>query len=119
MSEYGVLPDPGAVDPGDLLDYLLAGGDWYLTDSERTLDPRQATHALAMTAFPRSPWFAQVVRQRLFPEHLLARRMEMFTLALLGHIGATANWHRIAREWLFGEEPVTELGRLEAAFYGW
>jgi hypothetical protein len=28
-----------------------------------------------------------------------------------------ANWHRIAREWIYGDAPVTELGLQEAAFY--
>ena len=27
------------------------------------------------------------------------------------------NWHRIAREWIYGDEPVTELGAQEAEFY--
>jgi uncharacterized membrane protein YdjX (TVP38/TMEM64 family) len=31
-------------------------------------------------------------------------------------IGARGNWHRVAREWMYGDEPVTELGRQEAAF---
>jgi hypothetical protein len=29
---------------------------------------------------------------------------------------ATANWHRIAREWIYGDEPATELGRQEVSF---
>ena len=29
-----------------------------------------------------------------------------------------ANFHRIAREWMYGDAPQTELGRQEAAFYG-
>ena len=37
---------------------------------------------------------------------------------MLGQLGATANWHRIAREWLFGDPPSTPLGELEAAFHG-
>jgi hypothetical protein len=38
-------------------------------------------------------------------------------LAVLGQLGASRNWHRIAREWWFGEEPSTELGRLEHDFW--
>ena len=41
----------------------------------------------------------------------------MLTLAVLGQLRATANWHGIAREWMYDDEPVTELGREEAAFY--
>ncbi len=44
--------------------------------------------------------------------------MEMLTLAVLSQLRAKANWHRIAREWMYGEEPSTELGRQEAEFYG-
>jgi hypothetical protein len=54
--------------------------------------------------------------QQLPSDHLLARRLELFTQALLGQLGAGANWHRIAREWIYGEPPVTELGALEATF---
>jgi hypothetical protein len=43
--------------------------------------------------------------------------MEMLTLAVLGQLRARNNWHRIAREWMYEDEPVTELGRAEAAFY--
>ena len=51
------------------------------------------------------------------PEHLFGRRMELLTLAVLSQLRATANWHRIAREWIYGDPPVTELGREEAEFY--
>ena len=50
------------------------------------------------------------------PEHLIGRRLELLVLAVLGELEASANWHRIAREWMYGDEPVTELGRQEAAF---
>jgi hypothetical protein len=44
--------------------------------------------------------------------------MEMLTLAVLSQLHASANWHRIAREWMYGDAPVTELGLQEAEFYG-
>ena len=52
------------------------------------------------------------------PQAMLARRMEALTLGVLGQLGATANWHRIAREWLSGDPPATPLGEEEAAFLG-
>lgn len=51
------------------------------------------------------------------PEHLLGRRLGVLVLAVLGHLRASANWHRIAREWMYGEGPVTELGRQERQFF--
>ena len=35
-------------------------------------------------------------------------------LGILGQLNATNNWFRIGREVIFGEPPVTELGRQEA-----
>jgi predicted unusual protein kinase regulating ubiquinone biosynthesis (AarF/ABC1/UbiB family) len=35
----------------------------------------------------------------------------------LAALRATANWHRIAREWIYDDPPVAELGRQEAEFF--
>ena len=56
------------------------------------------------------------------PLHELAsitlRRLETLTLAVMGQLHARGNWHRIAREWMLGDAPVTELGEADAAFFG-
>ena len=56
-------------------------------------------------------------RATLPPERMLATRMEALTLGVLGQLEARANWHRIAREWLYGEPPASELGREEEGFF--
>jgi hypothetical protein len=52
------------------------------------------------------------------PDHLFGRRLEVLTLAVLAQLHARGNFHRIAREMLYGDPPATPLGKLEAAFYG-
>ena len=52
-----------------------------------------------------------------FGEAMFARRMETLTLAVLGQLEATANWHRIGREWVYGDPPATPLGEAEARFF--
>ena len=47
----------------------------------------------------------------------MLQRMELGVLAVMGQLGATRNWHRIARESWFGDEARTELGRAEQAFW--
>jgi hypothetical protein len=69
-------------------------------------------------ADPRSSHFGQMRHETLPPDHLFGRRVEMLTLAVLSQLRATGNWHRIAREWMYGDPPQTKLGRAEAAFYG-
>jgi hypothetical protein len=36
---------------------------------------------------------------------------------VISQLRARGNFHRIAREWFYGDPPATELGRQEAAFY--
>jgi hypothetical protein len=62
----------------------------------------------------RSTHFATARHQDIVPEHLFGRRLELLTLAVLGQLEAEANWYRIACEWIYGDEPQTGLGRLEA-----
>src|SRR5438094_7785476 len=45
------------------------------------------------------------------------RRMETGVLAVLGQLSATRNWCRIGREWWFADEPATELGNEECAYF--
>jgi hypothetical protein len=99
------------------MEYIQDSIWWYTTDEEVELTPEIATAVMIEASDPRSSHFRQMRHQDMRPEHLFGRRMEMLTLAVLGQLRATANWHRIAREWMYDDEPVTELGREEAAFY--
>ncbi len=44
--------------------------------------------------------------------------MGIGVVSVLGQIGVTRNWHRIAREMWLGDPPLTELGKLEHEFFG-
>jgi hypothetical protein len=43
--------------------------------------------------------------------------MQVMTLAAVGQLSATANWHRIMAEWLYGSLPDSPLGLAEAEFF--
>jgi predicted unusual protein kinase regulating ubiquinone biosynthesis (AarF/ABC1/UbiB family) len=119
LASSGFLPDPDRVDPDHLLAYVEDAIWWYTTADEVVeLRPEIATAVIIESSDPRSSHFREMRHQDMRPEHLFGRRMEMLTLAVLSQLRAHANWHRIAREWMYGDEPVTELGRQEAEFYG-
>jgi predicted unusual protein kinase regulating ubiquinone biosynthesis (AarF/ABC1/UbiB family) len=110
---------PEKVDPDHLLAFIRDAIWWYTTADEAVkLTPEIATQVMIESSDPRSSHFREMRHQDMRPEHLFGRRMEMLTLAVLSQLRAGANWHRIAREWMYGDEPVTELGRAEAEFYG-
>ncbi|HEY2632209.1 MAG TPA: AarF/ABC1/UbiB kinase family protein [Solirubrobacteraceae bacterium] len=118
LAESGFLPEPERVDPDNLLAFVEDAIWWYTTaDEEVTLAPEIATEVMIESSDPRSSHFREMRHQSMQPEHLFGRRMEMLTLAVLSQLRASANWHRIAREWMYGDPAVTELGREEEAFY--
>jgi predicted unusual protein kinase regulating ubiquinone biosynthesis (AarF/ABC1/UbiB family) len=116
-AEGGLLAHPDKFRPDKLLSQFLDATWWYLTDEEIELVPEIATQVMIDMADPRSTHFGQMRHETLPADHIFGRRVETLTLAVLGQLRATANWHRIAREWMYGDPPVTELGRQETEFY--
>ena len=118
LAEGGFLPQPERVDPDHLMEFVRDAIWWHTTDEEIQLTPDIATEVMIESSDPRSSHFREMRHQEMRPEHLFGRRMEMLTLAVLGQLRARANWHRIAREWMFEDAPANELGRQEAEFFG-
>lgn len=118
LGESGFLPHPEKVDPEAVFAYVVDTIWWYTADEEILLSPEVATKVAIESSDMRSSHFREMRHQDIRPEHLFGRRMEMLTLAVLGQLRARGNWHRIAREWMYGESAVTELGRQEEEFYG-
>ena len=118
LAASGFLPHPERVNPDHLLAFIEDAIWWYTTaDEPVALSPEIATTVMIESSDPRSSHFREMRHQDMRPEHLFGRRMEMLTLAVLSQLRARANWHRIAREWMYGDGPVTALGRQEAEFY--
>ncbi|WP_040808960.1 ABC1 kinase family protein [Nocardia concava] len=108
----GIIDPASGVTPEECLEYVWAAAGWHLLDEEITVTPELATGAVVMAIDPRAAEFRGMRRQLLPPEHVFSRRADLFTFAALGQLRTTNNWHRIAREWLYGEDPVTEIGRV-------
>jgi len=115
----GVYPrGDEAIEPEEVLRHFRAVISWYVEDRDVTIDKAVVAQVLIDFGDPRSEHWELMKRGTLPPEALLARRMEGLTVGVLGQLNATANWHRIACEWLFGDEPATPLGQDEAEFHG-
>jgi hypothetical protein len=112
----GLIGDPAKYTPEGAIQQFLDFTWWYTVDAEVTLTPAIANQVTIEMSDPRSSYFGQMRHETLPPDHLLGRRLETLTLAVLGQLGATANWHGIAREWIYGDPPRTVLGRQEAAY---
>jgi predicted unusual protein kinase regulating ubiquinone biosynthesis (AarF/ABC1/UbiB family) len=117
MGELGFLKHPKKVDAERLMTHVRAVGGWYMEDREVTVDSARVMEAIAAVSDPRSGFYDLMRRENVPANELMGRRMESGVLAVLGQLRATRNWYRIGREWWFADEPATELGREERAYF--
>lgn len=117
FAQHGILTRPEQVSADDLTGYVYDTCAWFLDPGVSTMTPRVASEAILASLAPVAEHDAILRGQDLPVEWALVVRTVISTMALLGQLHATADWSGIGREWILGDPPVTELGRLEAAYW--
>ena len=110
-------PDDPRFDRDLVLEHVRAINAWYADDKLVTLDPPYVSALLAHAGDPRSKYWDLMKNETIPAESLLSSRMQIMTLATVGQLSATANWHRIMSEWLYGSLPASPVGLAEAEFF--
>jgi predicted unusual protein kinase regulating ubiquinone biosynthesis (AarF/ABC1/UbiB family) len=114
ISGLGALPpDSGLAEPF-LRNYQTIFG-WLLVDHPVTVDG-SVTGAM-MRSYNEMRDDDHFQSLTLPAEHFVLMRAVMLLIGLLGQLQATGSWLDVAREWLFGEPPITELGKIEAEHF--
>jgi predicted unusual protein kinase regulating ubiquinone biosynthesis (AarF/ABC1/UbiB family) len=117
LQDLGFFSNAKRIDAERLMEQVKAIGGWYMEDREITIDSELVMIAMAAASDPRSEFFTLMRRENIPANEMMGRRMETGVLAVLGQLQATRNWNRIGREWWFADEPATELGRDEWAYF--
>ena len=117
LHDLGFVHKPERIDAERLMEHVRAVGGWYMDDREVTIDSKLVMNAIAAVTDPRAGFYDLWRRENIPANELMGRRMETGVLAVLGQLRATRNWYRIGREWWFADEPATELGREEWAYF--
>jgi predicted unusual protein kinase regulating ubiquinone biosynthesis (AarF/ABC1/UbiB family) len=117
LADIGYIRRPERIDAEKLMRHVKAVGGWYMEDREITIDSHTVMTAVEAMTDPRSEFYDLVRQQSLPADELMGQRMQTGVLAVLGHLNATRNWMRIAKEWWFAAEPATELGEAEWAYF--
>jgi len=117
LHDLGFVKNPSKFDAERLMEHVMVVGGWYMEDRDVQLTPERVMKVIESTSDPRSEYFDLMRRESLPAEELMGRRMETGVLAVLAQLRACRNWHRISREWIYGDPPATELGELEWAYF--
>ncbi|MEX1141235.1 MAG: AarF/ABC1/UbiB kinase family protein [Thermoleophilaceae bacterium] len=117
LHDLGFVKNPRKVDAERLMAHVIAIGGWYMEDRDVTIDSERVMEAIAAGSDPRSEFFDLMRRENVPANELMGRRMEVGVLAVLGQLRATRNWYRIGREWWFGDDPATDLGKQERDYF--
>ncbi|HUE25354.1 MAG TPA: AarF/ABC1/UbiB kinase family protein, partial [Solirubrobacteraceae bacterium] len=105
-------------DPARVLSHVRALNRWYATDERVTITPQYVSKLMVDAGDPRSEFWDLMRNETVPSDSLFSNRMQAMTLAVVGQLNATANWHRIMSEWIFGAPPCSPLGLAEAEFFG-
>jgi predicted unusual protein kinase regulating ubiquinone biosynthesis (AarF/ABC1/UbiB family) len=110
--------DDPRFDPRRVLAHVQTLNAWYSADEPLTLTPSYVSALMVDAGDPRSEYWELMKNETVPADSLFSNRMQGMTLALIGQLGATANWHRVMSEWIYGDEPSSPLGQAEAEFFG-
>lgn len=117
LADLGFVKNPSKLDAERLMEHMGAVGGWYIEDREIEITPRRVMKIIESTNDPRSEYYDLMRRESIPAEELMGRRMEIGVVAVLGQLRAKRNWHRIFREWVYGDPPATELGEQEWDYF--
>jgi predicted unusual protein kinase regulating ubiquinone biosynthesis (AarF/ABC1/UbiB family) len=117
LHELGFVKNPSKLDAERLMEHVMVVGGWYLEDREYEVSARRVMKVIESTSDPRSEYYDLMRRESVPADELMGRRMETGVLACLAQLRARRNWYRIMREWVYADEPATELGEQEWAYF--
>jgi hypothetical protein len=117
LHDLGFVANPDRVEAERLMEHVKMVGGWYMEDRPVQITPERVMKMIEVTSDPRSDFFDLVRRESLPADELMGRRMETGLLAVLAQLRATANWHRIMREWVYADPPSTVLGEAEWRYF--
>jgi predicted unusual protein kinase regulating ubiquinone biosynthesis (AarF/ABC1/UbiB family) len=111
-------PDDARFEPARVLAHVRALNAWYASDEPLTLTPSYVSRLMVDAGDPRSEYWELMRNETIPANSLFSNRMQAMTLAVLGQLEVTANWHRVMSEWLYDSPPSSPLGLAEADFFG-
>ena len=117
LVELGYVRDELPANLDRLLAQVRNGRAWVTDDKPTTIDRNYVARVIASQSKVDTEAFRMVRQLRPVAEDMMLERIGIGVFAVLGQLGVTRNWHRMAREVWFGDPAETELGKQEQEFF--
>lgn len=104
----------------DLYEYFGYFYESFRSDRTFTFTREYNRKSFRMVFRPEGPFTGFHKQLNMPPDFVFVNRIQWGVMSILGTMQSTGNWHRIQREYVFGESPSTDMGREIAAWReGW
>jgi predicted unusual protein kinase regulating ubiquinone biosynthesis (AarF/ABC1/UbiB family) len=116
LERIGMLRPGAPVSDAQVHDYFSHFYEFVMHDEEVTITPAWSTDALSRYFDPTGPYGPIIRAANLPASFVIIQRINLGLMAILGDLGATANFRGIANElwpWVDGP-PSTDMGKAEA-----
>lgn len=118
LHERCFIPDPQAADAQLTLEAMFHASHWWMRDGLIEITPEVANAIASEFVDPRTEIGTEARKNNLPADRAFRGRAELHLAAILGQLHPQINLHQIAREWVYGDDPVTELGLAHRAWEG-
>jgi predicted unusual protein kinase regulating ubiquinone biosynthesis (AarF/ABC1/UbiB family) len=118
LADAGFLPLDAPFTDEQIEDYFGHFYDFVRQDRTMTITPEWSSESVRRFFDPTGPHGEVMKTANVPPAFVIIQRINLGLFAVLGELGATANWRRIAEElWPFVDAPPsTRLGEQEATW---
>lgn len=114
--ELGFLTPERDVESELLYEYFGYFYEPFSDDRDFEFSREYNARSLGMVFKPDGKFAGMTKKLNMPPDFVLVNRIQWGVYSILGSLGSKANWHRIHREFTFGDPPSTELGEIDAAY---
>ncbi|MCG8417862.1 MAG: AarF/ABC1/UbiB kinase family protein [Proteobacteria bacterium] len=105
------VADDSDLSAEDLYDYFSYFYESFRFDRKFQFTREYNKKSFRMVLRPDGPFEGFHKELNMPPDFVFVNRIHWGVISILSTLGAAGNWHRIQREFLFGEAPSTEMGR--------
>ncbi len=116
LTELSFISPERAVPAEMLYDYFTYFYDCWRLDRDFTFTKEYNAKSFEMIFKPTGPFAGMQKKLNMPRDFVFINRIQWGVMSILASLDATGNWHRIHREYMFGEPPSTAMGEEIAAW---